>query len=258
MIPYASPESAPALNPQNTGFRPAGYAANSSLVSGGNPNARATVIIKLPADARLYADTKVLSLIGPERRFVSPELPSGQEFTYRFRVEYDRNGETLSVTRKVAVRAGAMVAVEFTDMTVKTAPEKNAGGGGTAVAATPTTNTTPNMIPAVAPTTPLSGTNTSIAVNAPAASTPSTTPVVERATIRVKLPPGATLYVDDHRSPSIDPIRQFSTPPLPIGKEFAYLMKAEIVRNGQTETFTQKVPFRAGERVEVDFTTTGR
>ena len=31
-------------------------------------------------------------------------------------------------------------------------------------------------------------------------------------------------------------------------------MTAEVVRNGQTETFTQKVPFRAGERVEVDFT----
>ena len=78
------------------------------------------------------------------------------------------------------------------------------------------------------------------------------------ATITVKLPPGATLYVDDRKSPSTDPIRQFSTPPLPAGRDFSYLMKAEIVRNGQTETFTQKVPFRAGERVEVDFGSIGR
>ena len=69
---------------------------------------------------------------------------------------------------------------------------------------------------------------------------------------------GAALYVNDRRSPSTEAVRQFSTPLLPAGQEFSYLMKAEIVRNGQTETFTQKVPFRAGERVEVDFTTVGR
>ena len=76
--------------------------------------------------------------------------------------------------------------------------------------------------------------------------------------ITVKLPPGATLYVDDRKSPSSDPVRQFSTPPLPAGREFAYLLKAEVVRNGQPESFIQKVPFRAGERVTVDFTGVGR
>ena len=64
--------------------------------------------------------------------------------------------------------------------------------------------------------------------------------------------------MDDRKSPSNEPVRQFSTPPLPAGQEFAYLMRAEVVRNGQPETFTQKVPFRAGERVEVDFTGVGR
>ena len=74
----------------------------------------------------------------------------------------------------------------------------------------------------------------------------------------MKLPPGATLYVDDRKSPSQEPVRSFSTPPLPAGREFAYLIKAEVVRNGQPETFTQKVPFRAGERVVVDFTSLGK
>ena len=82
--------------------------------------------------------------------------------------------------------------------------------------------------------------------------------VSDRATITVKLPPGATLFVDDRKSPSSEPVRQFSTPPLPTGRDFSYLMRAEIVRNGQTETFTQKVPFRAGERVDVDFTSSAR
>ena len=44
---------------------------------------------------------------------------------------------------------------------------------------------------------------------------------------------------------------------LPAGREYAYLIKAEVVRDGRPETFTQKVPFRAGERVVVDFTSLG-
>jgi uncharacterized protein (TIGR03000 family) len=265
MIPYAPVTPAPALNPANTGFRP--YSSGSSLVSSGGTGARATVTIKLPADARLYAENKALNQSGPERQFVSPELPAGKEFVYLFRVEYDRNGETLSVARKVGVRAGALITVEFNDMTAKTAPEKNAGGGNSnTVAATPTstTNTTPNttVIPSVAPAArpvpPVAAAAQPVIPVAPVNNPAATAVATERATIRVKLPPGATLYVDEQRSPSTELVRQFSTPPLPAGKDFAYLMKAEVFRNGQIETFTQKVPFRAGERVDVDFTTAGR
>jgi uncharacterized protein (TIGR03000 family) len=173
-------------------------------------------------------------------------LPTGQEFTYRFRAEYEREGETVSVTKKVPVKAGGTVTIEFTDLTAKAAPEKNAGGP---VAAAPTGNATK---PDQTPVSPVAGAATPEPPVAPV------TPAADRATITVKMPPGAALYVNDKRSPSTDAVRQFSTPPLPVGREFAYLMKAEIVRNGQTETFTQKVPFRAGERVEVDFTTIGR
>jgi uncharacterized protein (TIGR03000 family) len=200
---------------------------------------RATVIVKLPADARLFADARQLSLTGAERKFVSPELPAGQEFTYRFRIEYDRDGETVSVTKKVPVRAGGTVTVEFADLTAK-----NAGGATGPVAVTPTANPVEEK-----PVTPVA--------HAPGSPNPGA-PTTDRATITVKLPAGAALYVNERRSPSTEAVRQFSTPPLPVGQEFSYLMKAEIVRNGQTETFTQKVPFRAGERVEVDFTAIGR
>jgi len=77
-------------------------------------------------------------------------------------------------------------------------------------------------------------------------------------TITVKLPQGAALFVDDRKSPSAEPVRTFSTPALPPGREFAYVLKAEVTRNGQPETLTQKVPFRAGERVVVDFTSLGK
>jgi len=256
-IPYANPESAPALNPQNTGYRQ-NYSTGSSLVSSGNPSARATVIIKLPVDARLFADNKALNLTGAERQFVSPALPQGQEFAYLFKVEYDRNGETLSATRKVVVRSGGMVTVEFNDMTIKTMPEKNAGGGSSTVAATPTSNATSSAVPAVNPSVQTPAIATSTAPSTPVVQAQPATPAMERAMIRVKLPPGATLFVDEQRSPSTELVRQFSTPPIPVGREFAYQMKAEVFRNGQVETFTQRVPFKAGERVEVDFTTPSR
>ena len=249
-IPYAPPEAAPGTN-SNTGLKPAGY-SGSALVSNGNndPATRATVIVKLPVDARLFADARQLSITGAERKFVSPQLPAGQEFTYRFRVEYERDGEMVSVTKKLPVRAGGSYTIEFTDLTAKATPAKNPAGTGsnTAVAVTPAANHSKSD------QTPVKSAAEKPSDRVAASSSTAT----DRAMLTVKMPPGATLYVNDRRSPSIEAVRQFSTPPLPIGRDFSYLMKAEIVRNGRTETFSQKVPFRAGERVEVDFTAIGR
>ena len=236
-----------------SGLRPAG-GTNNTLASNG-PTARAAVVVRLPADAKLFADNRALNLTGAERKFVSPELPTNQEFIYRFRAEYDREGETVSVTKKVTVRGGTTVMIEFTDLTVAAKPSNTTPGTTTANASDKTDKGTTPLVKPVAqepvkaepPIKP-----------APANDFPTSPPVGDRATITVKLPPGATLYVDDRKSPSQEPVRSFATPPLPTGREFAYLLNAEVVRNGQPETLTQKVPFRAGERVVVDFTSLGK
>lgn len=242
-IPYAAPEPTSG----SVGLRPVAH--TGTAVSSGS-TARATVVVKLPADARLFADNRALNLTGAERKFVSPELPTGQEFVYRFKAEYERDGELVSVTKKVTVRAGFAVAVEFTDLTTA-----RSSGPGTATVTgleksdkglTPAKPTAQEPVKTEPPIRP-----------APTPAAPSL-PGADRAMITVKLPPGATLYVDDRKSPSQEPVRSFSTPPLPSGREFAYLIKAEVVRNGQPETLTQKVPFRAGERVVVDFTSLGK
>ncbi len=241
-IPYAVPDPAPGAS----GLRPAAH-TSTALVSSG-PTARAAVVVKLPTDARLFAEGRALNLTGAERKFVSPELPTGQEFVYRFKAEYERDGETVSVTKKVPVRAGTTVTVEFADLTAM----RPAGtGAGTTAAA----GSDKGLAPSVKP-----------AAQEPVKAEPPVKPLPEvpalpggdRATITVKLPPGATLYVDDRKSPSQEAVRSFATPPLPAGREFAYLIKAEVIRNGQPETLTQKVPFRAGERVVVDFTSLGK
>lgn len=225
--------------------------------------ARATVVVRLPADAKLYADGAPLRMAGGERKFMTPALPAGMEYTYRFTAEYERNGEVVSVTRKVQVRAGGASTIEFADLTAtKQAPagESTPVRSGESVAAAPVSNSNPGpaaatLVPSVLP----GGSGASKASATPASSTPvpEAAPKAARATITVKMPAGATLYVDDRKSPSAEPVRQFSTPPLPAGREFAYLLKAEVMRNGHPEQLIQKVAFRAGEQIVVDFTGLG-
>jgi uncharacterized protein (TIGR03000 family) len=240
-IPYADPSAAPAppsVVPERQGFRPAtGFGPPAATVSSGT---RAAVIVRLPSDAKLYADGTPLRLAGAERRFTTPELPAGMEFTYRMTAEYERNGEVVSVSKRVTVRAGGSEVIEFTDLTASRA----ATGAPAPLPAHPAEPT-----PAVAVSNPGP-------VSAPAV-LPTTTPEA-RATITVRVPAGAALFVDGNRNPSAEPVRRFTTPPIPAGREFAYLLRVEVVRNGQPESVTQKVTFRAGEHSEVDFTAVAR
>lgn len=242
-IPYANPDPAPPnVIPDSRMYQPVNPAGfNTVSASPASDAARATVIVRLPADARLYADNAPLRMTGTERKFVSPPLPAGQEFTYRFKVEYDRDGETVSVTKKVPVRSGGTVTVEFSDLS---ASKPDAKGGPAnpspapvasqpAPAVVPVSNPNPGPAPGTVPTPPQGS---------------------DRAVITVKLPPGATLYVDDRKSNSNEPVRQFTTPPLPNGREFAYVMKAEVIRDGRPESVMQKVSFKAGDQLTVDFT----
>jgi len=237
-IPYAPPEVAPpSIERQTVAPRPV------ATVTGASGGARATVIVRLPADAILLADGTALKMTGTERKFQTPDLPAGMEYTYRFAAEYERNGETLSVSKKVVVRAGATVVVEFTDLTSSSKPAPTGSDApsykGDAVAVAPVS--LPKFAP-VAPVAPVAPA-TRVAEEKPAS-----------AKITVKVPAGATLYVDDKKNGSTDAVRTFTTPPLPTGREFAYNFKVETTRNGLPESLSQKVAFRAGEQLTVDLT----
>ena len=242
-IPYAPPEAAPAPPPapvlggDRIGVRPAG---GTDLAPTGT---RGAVVVHLPADARLYAGDKLLAMTGTERQFVTPALPNGQEFTYRFRVEYDRDGETISVTKRVAVRPGSTASVEFSDLaTARPTPKEPSGLEKLPAIATATSSS--RALPSVMPE-------------------PGPLPAVtsapgERATLLIRMPQGATLYVDGRKSETLGQDNTFRTPPLPAGREFSYVLKAEILRDGRPESLMQKVSFRAGDRITVDFGTMGR
>jgi uncharacterized protein (TIGR03000 family) len=75
------------------------------------------------------------------------------------------------------------------------------------------------------------------------------------ATIMVSLPAEAKLTIDDFVTTSTSSTRLFATPTLQQGKDFTYMLKAEIQREGRTLTTSQMVTVRAGEesRIELQF-----
>jgi uncharacterized protein (TIGR03000 family) len=75
------------------------------------------------------------------------------------------------------------------------------------------------------------------------------------ATIVVSLPAEAKLMVDGNATTSITERRVFVSPALERGMEYSYTLTAEVVRDGKTETRTEKVAVRAGEetRVNINF-----
>jgi uncharacterized protein (TIGR03000 family) len=74
----------------------------------------ATVMVRLPADARLTIDGGPTAARGDTRLFASPPLAPGQTYYYTLAAEVRRGGQLLTVTRRVAVRAGQESAVELT------------------------------------------------------------------------------------------------------------------------------------------------
>ncbi|GIW84230.1 MAG: hypothetical protein KatS3mg106_743 [Gemmataceae bacterium] len=307
-IPYAPPEAAP---PPGSARRTPATSPSAELpavpTATGTPGQRGTVIVRLPADARLFAENRQLRQTGAERTFVTPPLPPEREYTYRFRVEYDRHGETVSISRQVKVRPGETVQVTFTDLTARNAsgsearslerlagsptaqdkPKSPASTPSEGTTAAPTSGEKEPPAHSSPPTSPQSDPSSQQQRSAPeprkGASSPTDTPAssttahfgqpaafsqpatslsgnltTASTTLIVKLPPGATLFVNDQPLPfSPHTVRRFRTPPLPVGQEYAYLLRVEYVRNGQRESLTQKVPFRPGEQIELDLTYSG-
>jgi uncharacterized protein (TIGR03000 family) len=68
--------------------------------------APATIVVTLPADARLTIDDTATVSTSARRVFVSPELAPGREYSYTLKAEWLQNGKTMMVTKMVNVSAG--------------------------------------------------------------------------------------------------------------------------------------------------------
>jgi uncharacterized protein (TIGR03000 family) len=103
------PAPAPAPKPKTDG----GAAASTAT--------QATVVVSLPADAKLFADGQATALTSANRTFVTPALTPGKVYNYELRIEVVRDGQTRSETKNVSVSAGRISTVEFGEPSVQTA-----------------------------------------------------------------------------------------------------------------------------------------
>jgi len=75
----------------------------------------ATVVVRLPADSKIFIDGEPTVSTGERRVFVTPPLPTGRSFSYTLKVERVQDGVTKVVTETVKVTAGrpSLVAISF-------------------------------------------------------------------------------------------------------------------------------------------------
>jgi uncharacterized protein (TIGR03000 family) len=91
------------------------FAAIAVGMRGGEPAAAqsqpATIVVQLPADAKLTVDDQVTKSTSATRRFLSPPLQAGKTFQYTFKAEFKRGGKTITISEKVNVRGGQETSV---------------------------------------------------------------------------------------------------------------------------------------------------
>jgi uncharacterized protein (TIGR03000 family) len=73
----------------------------------------AKVEVRAPAEAEIWFEGQKTSQCGTDRMFSSPTLESGQEYFYDVRACWSADGKAVDQTRKVRVRAGERVRVDF-------------------------------------------------------------------------------------------------------------------------------------------------
>jgi len=90
------------------------------------PAAKATVVVELPADAKLYLDGNAVPLTSARRTFQTPELKPGKTYAYTLRADIVRVGKTLTDSKRVVFQAGGTVQVDFQELTARAAAMGNA------------------------------------------------------------------------------------------------------------------------------------
>lgn len=95
-----------------------GYAA-------GQRDNRARLNVRVPVDAVVWFEGARTNSTGAERRFQSPELTPGEVYTYTIRARWTQNGQEMTQSRQVDVRAGANVIVSFPAQSASSAGAAN-------------------------------------------------------------------------------------------------------------------------------------
>ena len=78
-----------------------------------------------------------------------------------------------------------------------------------------------------------------------------------KALVVVSLPADAKLFLNNQPTRTQGTVRKFLTPTLEPGATFTYVLRAELVHNGQVRVQTQQITFQAGRQANVTFVPAG-
>jgi uncharacterized protein (TIGR03000 family) len=76
--------------------------------------APATIVVELPAEAKLLIDGQPTTSGSSQRVFVSPDLDSSRDYHYTLKAEAVRDGKPVVVEKRVTVRGGQTTPVRLT------------------------------------------------------------------------------------------------------------------------------------------------
>ena len=79
-------------------------------------NNSASILVKVPADAKVFIDNYQMKSTSTERLFTSPELVPGKSYFYTIRVLIEKDGKLLEESRKVLVHAGETSRLAFDNL----------------------------------------------------------------------------------------------------------------------------------------------
>ncbi len=119
--PTTPPANAPAPSepaPAEAGATPTAYHPTY-----GPLRTSAVLTVKVPADAKVFVNEHPTTSTGVEREYISRDLQAGAHYNYSVRVEFLRDGNTVSETKTVLLTAGQTANLDFTqaDQSVKSA-----------------------------------------------------------------------------------------------------------------------------------------
>lgn len=121
------------------------YSPSASNASGSNV---ARVLVRVPADARLFFNDQQMTSTGPMREFVTPPLTADKKNAYDIRATWMDNGREVTQTKTIDVTPGSSVRVEF-PMASAIPPTNNPG------ATSPGTDIRPPVPGQTSPTPPV-------------------------------------------------------------------------------------------------------
>jgi uncharacterized protein (TIGR03000 family) len=76
----------------------------------------AHILVRVPAGAKLWFNGTKVSGEETDHKFVSPSLTPGRRYSYEVRAEWQQNGQTITKTHELSVKAGARIEVDLTKM----------------------------------------------------------------------------------------------------------------------------------------------